>query len=138
MNSFPDSCENGSSLVEITAKIVASHVSNNKVETAELPGLIDSVFDKLNDLSSRQSTAPQELRPAVPIEESVTRDYIICLEDGRRFKMLKKHLKARYNMTPEQYRAKWNLPAEYPMVAPSYAAKRQRLARESGLGKARK
>lgn len=135
MDSLIKSNEKAANLVEITANIVASHVSNNKVETADLPGLIDTIFDKLNDLSCRQANAPEELHPAVPIEESVTQDHIICLEDGRRFKMLKKHLKARYDMTPEQYRAKWGLPPEYPMVAPSYAAKRQRLARESGLGK---
>lgn len=138
MDSFAENGGRTIDLVEITAKIVASHVSNNKVETAELPRLIDIIYGKLSDLSNRHSSEQQELRPAVPIEESVTRDHIVCLEDGRRFKMLKKHLKARYNLTPEEYRAKWNLPADYPMVAPSYAAKRQRLARESGLGKNRK
>ena len=135
MNSFLEDHGRVAYLVEFTAKIVASHVANNKVETAELPGLIDIVYDKLSDLSSRRPGEAQKLRPAVPIEDSVTENHIICLEDGRRFKMLKKHLKARYNMTPEDYRAKWNLPPDYPMVAPSYAAKRQRLARESGLGK---
>lgn len=135
MDSLSDSPDKDSNLIEITAQIVASHVSNNKVETADLPGLIDTVFDKLSDLSCRGSNQSRELRPAVPVEESLTRDYIVCLEDGRRFKMLKKHLKARYNMTPEEYRLKWSLPADYPMVAPSYAAKRQRLARASGLGR---
>ena len=135
MDSFLEYHGRAAYLVEFTAKIVASHVANNKVETAELPGLIDIVFDKLSDLSSRRPDEAQKLRPAVPIEDSITEDHIICLEDGRRFKMLKKHLKARYNLTPEEYRAKWNLPPDYPMVAPSYAAKRQRLARESGLGK---
>lgn len=138
MDSFVENSERSIDLVEITAKIVACHVSNNKVETAELPRLIDVVYGKLSDLSNRHSSEQQELRPAVPIEESVMRDHIVCLEDGRRFKMLKKHLKARYDMSPEEYRAKWNLPADYPMVAPSYAAKRRRLARESGLGKNRK
>ena len=135
MDSFLKDHGRAAYLVEITAKIVASHVANNKVETAELPGLIDIVFDKLSDLSSRRPGEGQKPRPAVPIEDSITENHIICLEDGRRFKMLKKHLKARYNLTPEEYRAKWNLPPDYPMVAPSYAAKRQRLARESGLGK---
>ena len=135
MNSFLEDHGRVAYLVEFTAKIVASHVANNKVETAELPGLIDIVYDKLSDLSNRRPGEEQKLRPAVPIEDSVTENHLICLEDGRRFKMLKKHLKARYNMTPEDYRAKWNLPPDYPMVAPSYAAKRQRLARESGLGK---
>ena len=135
MDSFLEDHGRAAYLVEFTAKIVASHVANNKVQTAELPGLIDIVFDKLSDLSSRRPDEAQKLRPAVPIEDSITEDHIICLEDGRRFKMLKKHLKARYNLTPEEYRAKWNLPPDYPMVAPSYAAKRQRLARESGLGK---
>jgi len=135
MDSFLEDHGRAAYLVQFTAKIVASHVANNKVETSELPGLIDIVYDKLSDLSSRQSGEAQKQRPAVPIEDSVTQHHIICLEDGRRFKMLKKHLKARYNMTPEDCRAKWNLPPDYPMVAPSYAAKRQRLARESGLGK---
>lgn len=135
MDSFTEVRDKGTDLVEITAKIVACHVSNNKVETDEIPGLIDTIFDKLSDLSNRQSSERQSLHPAVPVSESVTEDHIICLEDGRRFKMLKKHLKTCYDMTPEEYRAKWNLPPDYPMVAPSYAAKRQRLARESGLGK---
>ncbi len=138
MDSFVDNSDRGIDLVEITAKIVASHVSNNKVEAAELPKLIDIVYGKLSDLSNRNSVEQQDLRPAVPVDESVTQDHIICLEDGRRFKMLKKHLKTSYDMTPEEYRAKWNLPLDYPMVAPSYAAKRQQLARESGLGKTRK
>lgn len=138
MDTFSGRPENGADLVEITARIVASHVSNNKVETDDLPGLIDTIFDKLSELSSRQYSGRREQRPAVPVAESVTDDHIICLEDGRRFKMLKKHLKARYNMTPEEYRAKWDLPVDYPMVAPSYAVKRQRLARESGLGKNKK
>ncbi len=138
MESFLDGRRCGDNVLAYTAKIVSSHVSNTKVETAELLILIDRIFDKLSDLSAQQVGAKHAQRPAVRIEESITDDYLICLEDGRRFKMLKKHLKAQFDMTPEEYRAKWNLPADYPMVAPNYAAKRQRLARESGLGKNRK
>ena len=135
MTSITEDCKKDSSLLEFTAQIVASHVSNNTVDTAELTALMDTVYSKLCDLSAREGHASAALQPAVPIAQSVTDDHIVCLEDGRRFKMLKKHLRARYNMTPEEYRAKWNLPPDYPMVAPSYAAKRRRLARESGLGR---
>jgi len=138
MNSFSEGHGTIEKLLAFTTKIVASHVSNTQVETAELPRLIDTIFDKLSDLSARQSGVCGTQRPAVPIDESVSDDHIICLEDGRQFKMLKKHLKAHYDMTPDEYRAKWGLPPDYPMVAPSYAAKRKRLARESGLGKTRK
>jgi predicted transcriptional regulator len=137
MNSPHDKQSTDDVLLGFTTEIVASHVSNNRVDAADLADLIDTVFAKLSALSAGSSGSAQVSRPAVPIEESVTPDHIICLEDGRRFKMLKKHLKAHYDMTPAEYRAKWNLPADYPMVAPNYAAKRRRLARESGLGKSR-
>ena len=138
MKSILEGYEKNSKLLALTTKIVASHLSNTHVETAELPKLINTIFHTLDDLSAEPDGTPKAPVPAVPIEDSITGEYLICLEDGRRFKMLKKHLKAHYDMTPEEYRAKWRLPPDYPMVAPNYAAKRQRLARESGLGKSRK
>lgn len=124
-------------LLEYTTKIVASHVSNNPVTATELTDLIDTVFGKLSDISERSKDPSDVVKPAVPIEDSVHNDYIVCLEDGKQFKMLKKHLMVHYNLTPAEYRAKWDLPWDYPMVAPSYAAKRQKLALASGLGKNR-
>lgn len=125
-------------LLQLTADIVAAHVSNNPVTQSELPSLINSVFTALNNLSSGTKIAPtEELKPAVPIKKSVTDSYIICLEDGKKLKMLKRHLKAAYNMSPEEYRAKWGLPADYPMVAPNYAVRRQELAKQIGLGRRR-
>jgi predicted transcriptional regulator len=118
----------------LTAEIVSSHVSNNSTGPESLPDLIQSVFDKLTALTSDEP-APTELTPAVPIKKSVTDDYIVCLEDGKKLKMLKRHLMTAYDMTPEQYRAKWGLKADYPMVAPSYARKRQELAKKIGLGR---
>lgn len=122
-------------LLNLTTEIVASHVANTEVPTAELPVLIEAIYDKLTDLSLKTVDSYAELVPAVDIESSVTSDYIVCLEDGKQFKMLKKHLMTSYGMTPEEYRAKWNLSADYPMVAPNYAAKRQELAKKSGLGR---
>lgn len=122
-------------LLALTSEIVSSHVSNNPVAMSELPGFIESVFGKLNDLAQGTAEEEVELVPAVPIKKSVTNDYIICLEDGRKLKMLKRHLATAYGMTPEDYRARWNLPSDYPMVAPAYAAKRQELAKKIGLGR---
>ncbi|MEL6677890.1 MAG: MucR family transcriptional regulator [Pseudomonadota bacterium] len=122
-------------ILSLTSEIVSSHVANNSVATADLPNLIEAVYAKLNDLSSDVEPEVEELVPAVPIKKSVTDDYIICLEDGRKLKMLKRHLKTAYDMTPDDYRAKWGLKADYPMVAPSYAAKRQQLAKKIGLGR---
>ena len=103
--------------------------------TAEVPGLIQAVFDKLTVLSKDEATEPVALAPAVPIRRSVTDDYIICLEDGKRLKILKRHLMTAYDMTPEQYRAKWGLPHDFPMVAPSYSRRRQEMAKAIGLGR---
>ena len=122
-------------LLALTSEIVSSHVSNNPIAMSELPGFIESVFSKLNDLASGEVAQEVELVPAVPVKKSVTNDYIICLEDGRKLKMLKRHLSTAYGMTPEEYRAKWGLPSDYPMVAPSYAQKRQELAKKIGLGR---
>lgn len=127
-----------SELLQLTADIVSSHVSNNQVQQEQLQDLIRTVYSTLQDLSVVAPEEPvEELKPAVPIKKSVTKDYIVCLEDGKELKMLKRHLKSAYNMTPEEYRAKWGLPADYPMVAPSYAAKRQELAKKIGLGRNR-
>ncbi len=125
-------------LLQWTSTIVSSHVSNNPVAQSDLPSLIKTVFETLHDLSAEEPEEPEEeLKPAVPIKRSVTDDYIVCLEDGKKLKMLKRHLKSAYNMTPEEYRSRWGLAADYPMVAPSYAQKRQELAKKIGLGRNR-
>ena len=122
-------------LLGLTSDIVAAHVSNNPVPLGELPGLIETVYGTLMNLSSPQEEPKVELKPAVPVKKSITDDYIICLEDGKKLKMLKRHLKTAYDMTPEDYRAKWGLAHDYPMVAPNYALKRQQLAKKIGLGR---
>jgi predicted transcriptional regulator len=124
-----------SELLSLTAEIVSSHVSNNPVSPADLTGVIDSVYAKLSELAADAAEQKQELVPAVPIKKSVTDDYIVCLEDGKKLKMLKRHLKTAYDMTPEEYRQKWGLSPDYPMVAPAYARKRQELAKQIGLGR---
>jgi predicted transcriptional regulator len=122
-------------LVERTAAIVAAYVRGNSVATSELPQLIIAVHSALSALSSRAAAGPDvELSPAVPIKKSVTPEYIICLEDGKKFKSLKRHLRTAYGLSPEEYRAKWGLPADYPMVAPNYARARSDLAKRMGLG----
>ena len=125
---------NRAELLALTTEIISSHVSNNSTGQENLPDLIQSVFDKLAALASDEP-APTELTPAVPIKKSVTDDYIVCLEDGKKLKMLKRHLMTAYGMTPEEYRARWGLKADYPMVAPNYTAKRQELAKKIGLGR---
>ena len=122
-------------LLGLTSDIVAAHVSNNPVPLGELQGLIETVFGTLSGLSEPASEPVVELKPAVPIKKSVTEDFIICLEDGKKLKMLKRHLKTSYDLTPEQYRERWGLAADYPMVAPNYAKKRSQLAKKIGLGK---
>ena len=126
--------------IELAADIVSAFVSNNSVPTAELPALIGSVHQALNTLTNgaAQQPAEQQKQPAVSIKKSVQPDYIVCLEDGKRFKSLKRHLRTVYSLPPEQYRAKWGLPASYPMVAPNYAAARSELAKQFGLGARRK
>jgi predicted transcriptional regulator len=121
-------------LIALTADIVSAHVSNNSVPLSDLPSLIQNVHSALNDLG-RESTAPTiKQEPAVSVRASVKPDYIVCLEDGKKLKMLRRHLQTHYQMTPEQYRAKWNLPADYPMVAPNYTEQRRSLAKKIGLG----
>lgn len=126
-------------LVELTAEIVSAFVSNNAVVAGDIPSLIGDVHDALTRASVK-GTQPvrEELRPAVSIKKSVTPDYIICLEDGKKFKQLKRHLRTHYNMSPEEYREKWALPHDYPMVAPNYARARSELAKKMGLGQRRK
>ena len=120
-------------LIELTVRVVAGFVSHNTITAAELPALIRTTYDVLSELSpDRFSLRPQQA-PAVPIDESVTRDYIMCLEDGRRLKTLKRYLRRKYSLTPEQYRARWHLPDDYPMVAPGYAELRSSLARRRPL-----
>lgn len=123
---------NRSELLALTSEIVSAHVGNNAV--GDVATLIQSVFDALSGLGSEEAS-PAALTPAVPIKRSVTDDYIVCLEDGKKLKMLKRHLMTAYGMTPEEYRAKWGLKPDYPMVAPNYAAKRQELAKKIGLGR---
>lgn len=126
-------------LVELTADIVSAYVSNNAVVGSDLPTLINDTFDALNKVSAKASQpAHEELKPVVPVKKSITPDYIICLEDGKKFKSLKRHLRTHYGLSPEEYREKWNLPYDYPMVAPNYAAARSALAKKMGLGKRRK
>ncbi len=120
-------------MLELTARIVSAHVSNNSVSVDMLPNLIQDVYKTLTNIGNERPEM-EKLQPAVPIKKSVTPDYIICLEDGKKLKMLRRHLKTSYGMTPEQYRERWNLPPEYPMVAPNYAQHRSSLAKKIGLG----
>ena len=123
-------------LITLTADIVAAHVSNNSVAVSDIPTLIGNVHAALAGLSGNQVAAPAPLEPAVPIRNSVKKEYIVCLEDGKKLKMLKRHLMTHYGMTPDDYRAKWGLAADYPMVAPAYAEQRRVLAKAIGLGRA--
>ncbi len=125
--------------IELTAEIVSAYVSNNTVPAGEIPGLINQIYSALARVSGKSGDVPSEpLRPAVSVKKSITPEYIVCLEDGKKFKSLKRHLRTQYNMTPEQYREKWALGADYPMVAPSYAAARSQLAKQMGLGQQRR
>lgn len=126
-------------LIEFTADIVSAYVSNNSVAANDVPALIGEVFSALSRVGTGAVAAPAEpAKPAVSVKKSITPDYLICLEDGKKFKSLKRHLRTMYNMSPEQYREKWGLAADYPMVAPNYAEARSRLAKEMGLGQKRK
>ena len=125
--------------VELASEIVSAYVTKNAVPMADLPSLIGNVHAALNKAAQGQAEQPKEdLKPAVPIKKSVTPDYIVCLDDGKRFKSLKRHLRSAYNSTPDQYRTKWGLPSDYPMVAPNYAKQRSQLARTMGLGQKRR
>jgi predicted transcriptional regulator len=122
-------------LITLTSDIVAAHVSNNSVAVGDLATLISNVYGALAGLKPSEPAAEPTPEPAVSIRSSIKNDHIVCLEDGKKLKMLKRHLATRYNLTPEQYRARWNLPADYPMVAPAYAEKRRELAKKIGLGR---
>ena len=125
-------------LFKLTASIVSAYVKRNSVPSAELPALIGQVHTALTRVSSGYGEALGDvIRPAVPVKKSIAPDYIVCLEDGKKFKSLKRHLRTRYNLTPERYREKWGLGSDYPMVAPKYAATRSRLAKQMGLGRQR-
>ncbi len=124
-------------LLTLTSNIVSAHLSNNAVSTEEIPALIRKIYSTLANVNQEGGMMSSERpQPAVPIKKSVHADYIVCLEDGKKLKMLKRHLKTAYNMTPEQYRERWGLPADYPMVAPNYATQRSQLAKDIGLGTA--
>ncbi|MEN3950009.1 MucR family transcriptional regulator [Iodidimonas sp. SYSU 1G8] len=138
MTSDADTSVDRLGLLALTTDIVSAHLSKNSVSTADLPNLIQQVYATLDGLGNETEAAPvAELVPAVSIRKSITPEYIICLEDGKKLKMLKRHLRTAYDMSPEQYRARWNLPADYPMVAPAYAAQRKELALKIGLGRTR-
>ncbi len=125
--------------IELAADIVSAYVSNNSVPAADLPHLISEVYNALLRVGSDGAAAPAEPpKPAVAVKRSVTNDYIICLEDGKKFKSLKRHLRTQYGLSPEEYREKWGLPADYPMVAPNYAQARSNLAKQMGLGQQRR
>ena len=122
-------------LITLTSDIVAAHVSNNDVDVADLPSLITNVYTALANLGEKVEVEEPKPQPAVAIRNSVKPDYIVCLEDGKKLKMLKRYLRTNYDMTPEEYRARWGLAADYPMVAPNYAEKRRELAKKIGLGR---
>jgi len=125
--------------IALTADIVSAYVSNNTVPANDIPNLINQVHLALLRVSGGQNeTQPEPLKPAISVKKSITPEYIVCLEDGKKFKSLKRHLRTQYNMTPEQYREKWQLPTDYPMVAPNYAAARSQLAKQMGLGQQRR
>jgi predicted transcriptional regulator len=128
-----------SDFLDMAANIVSAFVSNNAVPASELATLIQSVYDSIQKIAGVAPAPPvvEPQEPAVPVRKSVTNDFIVCLEDGKKFKSLKRHLRTAYNLSPDQYRAKWNLPSDYPMVAPAYAAARSALAKQSGLGQPR-
>lgn len=134
MEPTPNPEAENSILVELTSEVISAYVSNNAVATCDLPKLIKDVYGTFSDIEANNGPKP-ELVPAVDPDKSVFKDYIICLEDGLKFKSLKRHLTSKYKMSPEEYREKWGLPHDYPMVSPSYSVKRSKLAREKGLGR---
>jgi predicted transcriptional regulator len=128
-----DSSYDSRQLMQMTTKVISAYVQNNPLPATDLPAAIQAVHSCLKDMRDGVESPP--LRPAIPIKKSVTPDYLVCLEDGKKLKMLKRHLRSTYNMTPEEYRAKWGLGPDYPMVAPNYAAERSEFARQIGLGR---
>jgi predicted transcriptional regulator len=133
---------NPTNFIELAAEIVSAYVSNNSVPATDLPNLISDVHAALHRITASPAApvevVPETLKPAVPVKKSITNEYIICLEDGKKFKSLKRHLRTQYGLSPEQYRERWGLAPDYPMVAPNYAAARSRLAKEMGLGQQRR
>jgi len=134
-----NTAEGSAQFIELATDIVSAYVSNNSVGAGDLPSLIKDVYGALSRVTTGEAPAPAEApKPAVPVKRSITPDYIICLEDGKQFKSLKRHLRTQYGLSPEQYREKWSLGPDYPMVAPNYAAARSKLAKQMGLGQQRK
>jgi predicted transcriptional regulator len=134
-----DATDNTTDYIGLTAEIVSAYISNNTVASADIPALINQVHGALLRVSSGETQPSTEpLKPAVPVKRSINPDFIVCLEDGKKFKSLKRHLRTQYGMTPEQYREKWGLPVDSPMVAPNYAAARSQLAKQMGLGQQRR
>jgi predicted transcriptional regulator len=133
-----DKSDSSELLIELTAEIVAAYVSNNSVAANDLPGVISQVHAALGGTVAPAEEVLEKPKPAVSVRRSIQSDHLVCLEDGQKFKSLKRHLMTHHGLTPEQYREKWDLPADYPMVAPSYAESRSRLAKEMGLGQKRK
>ena len=134
MSELSQENSNREELLGLTSEIVAAHVSNNTVAVSDLPDLIERVYKTLASVGPDQDSRADRPVPAVSAKQSVTPDYLICLEDGKKLKMLKRHLKTAYNLTPEEYRERWGLPPNYPMVSPNYAKQRSQLAKEIGLG----
>ena len=130
--------ENNEGMLRLSAMVVAAYVQHNNLPQADIPALIASTHAALTGLGKEQQLVEEKVSPAVSIRKSITPDWLICLEDGKKFKSLKRHLRTQYNMSPEEYRAKWNLPADYPMVAPAYAEARSNLAKKMGLGQQRR
>ena len=122
-------------VLRMAVDIVAAYVANNTVPAGQVPEVINTVYNSLTSLDGGTNSTPELAKPAVSVRRSITPEYIICLEDGKKLKMLKRHLRAAYDMSPEEYRAKWSLPADYPMVAPNYAAQRSAFAKKIGLGR---
>lgn len=127
--------EKNVNLLELTAKVVANHLSNNIVDVKDIPGLIRQVYKTMEQLNGSNPSLTPSAQPAVPIKDSIKPDYIVCLEDGKRLKMLKRYLRTKYQLSPEDYKKRWGLPPDYPLVAPNYALKRQELAKSIGLGR---
>lgn len=135
MSEANESDVGSSELLQLTSEIVAAHVSNNSVPSSELSGLIEQVYRTLESVGKTVEPEEDKPIPAVPVKKSINPDYLVCLEDGKKLKMLKRHLKTAYDMTPDEYRERWGLPADYPMVAPNYARQRSKLAKDIGLGR---
>lgn len=127
----------GSDLLELTTQVVSNHLSNNSIDASEIPSLIREVHTTLQSLNGIEANGHTKLNPAVPVDESIQPDFIVCLEDGKRLKMLKRYLRTKYGLSPEEYKRRWSLPPDYPLVAPNYAQRRHELAKSIGLGKNR-